>query len=145
MGAGASARPSGAFFGRALMSFLSPALPPPGAEISSSSSRSMGALSAPRVVEAGSAGGAAGGGGGAFKAACSWLKLVSLLGTAAMTSPVSVTVGRSGITGVPSVASNASGAPAMRESFTFFQSSPERLCTMPQACRSLPPLSITSL
>ena len=61
-----------------------------------------------------------------------------------MTSPLSVTVGRVGMTGVPSCDSNASGAPATRESFTSFQSSPDRFWTMPHACRSDSPFGCTT-
>ena len=61
-----------------------------------------------------------------------------------MTSPPSVTVGRPGMTGVPSAASNASGASATSDRRTSFQSSPDRFWTMPQVCRLAPSLSITS-
>jgi hypothetical protein len=57
---------------------------------------------------------------------------------------MSVTVGLVGMTGVPSVASNASGAPAMSDSLTPFQSSPDKFCTMPHACRSPPSFPMTS-
>lgn len=70
--------------------------------------------------------------------------LVSPLGIDTMTSPESVTVGRVGMMGVPSCASNASGAPATSESFTSVQSSPDRFCTIPQACRSACPSGWTT-
>ncbi len=59
--------------------------------------------------------------------------MLSERGTAEMNSPVSLTTGRRGVTGVWSVASKAIGAPAMRESETSFQSSPERFWTTPHA------------
>ncbi len=40
------------------------------------------------------------------------------------------------MTGLSSVAWNASGAPATSESVTPFQSSPDWFCTMPHTCRS---------
>ncbi len=82
------------------------------------------------------------GGGGASGVVCA--SDVSAWGTTAMTSPSSVTIGRVGITAVPSSAWNDRGAPATSESFTFFQSSPDRFCTLPQACRSACPSLCTT-
>src|SRR6478752_3752578 len=95
----------------------------------------------------------AGGGGGAAGASVGptrftapparSLSEVTPSGTAAITSPESVTTGRKGVTGSPSVDSKAKGAPATNANSTSFQSSPERFSTMPQACRSAPPFCTT--
>ena len=68
--------------------------------------------------------GAAGGGAATADASSCWARLVSAWGTTAMTSPPSLTTGRVGMTGVPSEASNASGASATSDSETLVQSSP---------------------
>ena len=91
-------------------------------------------------------------GGAADMAARRWrgggasARVVSLRGTTAITSPPSVTVGRPGMTAVASDASNARGASAISDSETLFQSSPDRFCTIPQACRLAPaPTPVASL
>src|SRR5258708_24794694 len=109
-----------------------PAAAPAGPiSLATASSRSSAPLAS--WADAGGGAGDAGGGDG------SWRSVVSPCGTAAMTSPLSVTMGRGGMTGGPRSASKASGAPAISDSFTFFQSSPERFSTMPHAWTSAPP------
>jgi hypothetical protein len=94
---------------------------------------SEGALSLSSVIAP--AWGAGEGGSAGAVAAASCDRLVSLRGTTAITSPPSVTVGRGGITGVASAASKASGASAIKDSVTFFQSSPDWFWTIPQTCK----------
>ena len=73
-----------------------------------------------------------------------WASVVSERGTAEISSPVSLTTGRRGMTGVPSVAWNAMGAPATSESETSRQSSPETFWTIPHAWSVGPSFASTS-
>ena len=87
------------------------------------------AESSSSIISMGAAATGAGGGDGASA------RLVSDCGTTAMTSLPSTKMGRLGITGVSSWVCKARGASATTVSRVFFQSSPDKFCTMPHTCR----------